>query len=196
MHKDEPFDVFLSHAKPDAEIAKDIGARLIEDAGFKVWFDEWVLVPGETWQPAIAHGIATAKTCAICFGKDTPKGWFREEIQKALNRQVGDASFRVIPVVLPGGDRALIDEFLDLRTWVDFADGVENHEAFHRLKCGVEGVPPGRLEKRQSIADETLDEVREKLRRIRALREESLIDDDIALETQRRLLDVLIEGGN
>ena len=36
--------------------------------------------------------------------------------------------------------------------------------------------------------------IREKLARIRSLRTEQLIDDDIALEHQRRLLDQLITG--
>ena len=101
----------------------------------------------------------------------------------------------MIPVVLPGGDQTLIDDFLDLRTWVDFVDGVKDAEAFHRLKCGVQGVPPGRFQKHEKLVDKTLSEVKEKLHQIRVLREESLIDDDIALETQRRLLEVLIDGG-
>jgi hypothetical protein len=76
---------------------------------FQVWLDKWVLIPGESWQQAMARGLEQAKTCAVCIGQQTPKGWFREEVERALNRQTKDASFRVIPVILPGGGPALVE---------------------------------------------------------------------------------------
>jgi len=191
---DEIFDVFLSHAHVDAEVVELLATKLVDEAGFRVWLDRWVLVPGEHWQQEMALGLDKAKTCVACIGQHTPKGWFREEIERALNRQVKDNSFRVIPVILPDGDPSLVDSFLELRTWADLRKGLNDNYAFHVLRSGIAGTPPGR-NPYMGIADAAkVNMVREKLARIRVLRSENLIDDDIALEYQRRLLDSLMES--
>jgi hypothetical protein len=197
MPSNRKYDVFLSYAHPDAEIVEQIGARLVDEGRFRVWLDKWVLIPGADWQPAMARGLNQARTCAVCIGHQTPKGWFGQEIQRALNRQVRDNSFRVIPVILPEGDRGLVDNFLELRTWVDFKNGIKDQIAFHLLVSGIRGVPPGRNPTNipthiKEDNNNTLVIVREKLEDIRTLRDEQLIDDDIALEYQRRLLERLI----
>jgi hypothetical protein len=65
-------------------------------------------------------------------------------VERALDRQAKDDQFRVIPVILPGGSSVFVDGFLNLRTWVDFSAGLADPDAFHRLVCGIQGVPPGR----------------------------------------------------
>lgn len=187
------FDVFLSHAHPDAEAVELLGARLEDEANLRVWLDRWILVPGEHWQQEMAKGLDQAKTCAVCIGTNTPAGWFREEIERALNLQTKDKSFRVIPVILQDGDRSIIDNFLELRTWVDFKSGLKDNHAFHILVSGIRGIPPGRYSELKTENKDELLLVRQKLQRIRALRKEQLIDDDIALEYQRRILDQIIE---
>lgn len=189
------FDVFLSHAHVDASTVEVLGARLMDEANFRVWLDKWILVPGAHWQQEMARGLEQAKTCAVCIGQSTPRGWFREEVEKAINRQARDAAFRVIPVILPDGDRAIIDGFLELRTWVDFRKGIDDTEAFHLLRCGVAGLPPGRQQSSSVNQDDEGRLIRERLNRIRLLRSEQLIDDDVALEFQRRILDQLVMGG-
>jgi hypothetical protein len=171
------FDVFLSHAHIDADLVAKLAAKLEDEAHFNIWLDKWVLVPGEHWQQTMAKALDEARTCAVCIGKQTPQGWFQEEIERALNRQTKDRSFRVIPLILPGADSALVDSFLELRTWVDFSMGLDNQDAFHLLISGIQGVPPGR-----GPGGLELHAVRAQLSRIRSLRREQLIDDDIALE--------------
>jgi TIR domain len=188
------FDVFLSHSHVDAEAVEALGSRLEDEASFVVWLDKWILVPGAHWQQELAKGLEEAKTCAVCIGKSTPKGWFKEEIEKALNRQTKEASFRVIPVVLPLGDSSYINDFLELRTWVEFKNGIDDPDAFHLLTCGVKGVPPGRLHKPIEALDSEQILIRESLARIRAWRREQLIDDEIALEYQRKILDQSVLG--
>ena len=187
------FDIFLSHARPDAETVEGIGIRLEEEAEFSVWLDKWVLIPGESWQQEMARGLNEAKACAVCIGGQTPRGWFREVIEKALNRQVREGDFRVIPVILPGGDSEYVEDFLELRSWIDFSNGVDDSEAFYRLICGVRGVQPGRFRTSNTGDDGTLSLVRDKLVKLKHLRQMDLVDDDIALDTQRRLMDMLID---
>jgi hypothetical protein len=188
------YDVFLSHAHVDAEVVERLAAGLEDKEGLHVLLDKWVLIPGTHWQQEMAKGLEEARTCAVCIGRTTPAGWFREEIERALNRQTKDPGFRVIPVILPGGDSSVVDNFLELRTWVVFKNNLEEGDAFHLLTCGVRGVPPGRLPALPLNVDLDVAMTRDKLTRLRALRSERLIDDDIALEYQRRLLDQLMTG--
>jgi len=57
--------------------------------------------------------------------------------------------------------------------------------------CGVRGVAPGRYEEPHVAVDDQLGVLRDKLQSIRKFRQEHLIDPEIAIEYQRRVLDVL-----
>ncbi len=190
IYNNEVFDVFLSYSHIDSEFVEELAKKLEDDANLCVWLDKWVLIPGEHWQQAMARGLHQAKSCAVCIGEQTPSGWFKEEIERALNRQTKDKSFRVIPVLLPHAQNINVDDFLELRTWVNFKKGINDNYAFHFLVAGVLGVPPGRFYKRETF-DILHTHVRQKLVQIQELRGESLIDDDIAKEYQRRLMDRL-----
>jgi hypothetical protein len=195
LEAETTFDVFLSHAHVDAALVEMIGIRLSDEAKLNVWLDRWVLIPGEHWQQKMAMGLDQARCCAVFIGTQTPHGWFREEIERALNRQARDPTFRVIPVILPGGDYKLIDNFLELRTWVDFGQSIEDERGFHLLLSGIKGVPPGRYIPATAPADSELSSVSQHLFRLKELRRQQLIDDEVALEYQRRLLDKLVGFG-
>jgi len=139
----EHFDVFLSYSHMDAEWVEHLARRLEDEQCLHVWLDKWVLVAGQPWQQAMARGIDQADCCAVCIGEYTPIGWFKREIEKALDRQTKVPSFRVIPVLLPNAKRVNVDDFLELNVWVDF-HGSDQDYAFHVLVCGVKGIPPGR----------------------------------------------------
>ncbi len=138
------FDVFLSHSHVDAVWVEQLAQRLEDEAGLLTWLDKWVLVAGQSWQQAMAQGLYQAKTCAVCIGERTPLGWFREEIERALNHQTRYPTFSVIPVLLPGAKTENVDNFLELRTWVDFREPADDAYAFHVLVCGIKGIAPGR----------------------------------------------------
>lgn len=186
------YDVFLSHAHIDAEVVEKIGQRLLS-AGLTVWLDRWVLVPGDLWQQEMARGLDQASTCAVCIGQTTPKGWFQQEIQRALNRQSKETTFRVIPVILPEGDTSVVDDFLELRTWIEFKHGHDDLAAVHLLTCGIRGVPPGPNFDSQPENAVEVKRIREKLIRLRTLQKERLIDEIIAQDAQRRLVNEILE---
>ncbi|HEV7503348.1 MAG TPA: toll/interleukin-1 receptor domain-containing protein [Thermoanaerobaculia bacterium] len=48
----ETFDIFLSHNSKDKPTVRQIG-KALRERGFKVWLDEWELVPGRPWQEAV-----------------------------------------------------------------------------------------------------------------------------------------------
>lgn len=144
----EQFDAFLSYSHIDSFWAEKLARRLEDDNGFHIWLDKWILIPGQPWQQAMAKGIDHAKSCIVCIGDQTPAGWFKQEIQRALNRQINAPPFRVIPVLLPYAKSINVNDFLELNTWVDFRNFDEDY-AFHVLVCGVKGVSPGRWNPRK-----------------------------------------------
>ncbi len=186
------FDVFLSHCHDDADIVEELATKLEDKANLRVWLDKWTLIPGEHWQQEMAKSLSKVKTCAICIGSDTPTGWFKEEIEKALNRQTKDKSFRVIPILLPGAQETNIVDFLELRTWADLKNGINDEKNFHILVSGILGVPPGRFRTEEN-SNSPNSKVREKLIEIKTLHDEMLISEDIAKEFQRKLVEKIIE---
>jgi hypothetical protein len=190
----EVFDVFLSHSHVDAVQVESLGSRLEDQYGFRVWLDRWILVPGKNWQQEIAKALEESRTCAVCIGKHTPRGWFQQEIEHALNRQAKDTGFRVIPVMLPDASHTVVDGFLQLRTWVDFTSGFDDATTFHTFVSGIRGVPPGRGPTQIKPFSVEFEMRRELLLQVRQLRNDGLIDESVALEAQRKILDPLIEA--
>jgi hypothetical protein len=129
---EKEFDAFLSHSHADAEWVERLAQRLEDECGFRVWLDRWHLVPGESWQQEMAIGLDRAKTCIVCVGSTTPQGWFRQEIERALDIQSKDNGFRVIPLLLPDVSAQNVLQFLSLRTWADFRHGKDEQYAYSR----------------------------------------------------------------
>jgi WD40 repeat protein len=73
------FDVFLSHSSRDKAVVRDVAERLRKD-GLRVWFDEWVLRPGDSIPAKIEEGLEGSRVLVLCmsaqaFGSD----WARLE---------------------------------------------------------------------------------------------------------------------
>ena len=178
------YDVFLSHPHTHAGWVEQLAIRLTDQCQFRVWLDKWVLIPGQNFIPELSRGLEEAATCAVCVGKDTPRGWVQQEVQKALNRQAANQGFRVIPLLMPDAVEQSVTDFLELRTWVDFRG--DKDEAFHRLVCGIKGVAPGRWPPQDQ--DAVLDPLERKLRKIASLRDKNLLEQSVVAEIQRELL--------
>src|ERR1700733_13635124 len=84
------YDAFISHSHIDAKVVADLAHNLADAFNFNLWLDCWVLVPGGLWQQAIAKALHQARSCIVCLGSHTPRGWFEQEIQRARNRQVAE----------------------------------------------------------------------------------------------------------
>ncbi len=74
MPDDFPYDVFLSHSAKDKAVVRDVAERLRKD-GVKVWFDEWVLKPGDSIPSKIEDGLERSRVLVLCmsanaFGSD------------------------------------------------------------------------------------------------------------------------------
>src|SRR5260221_7002240 len=74
MPDEFPYDVFLSHSAKDKAVVRDVAERLRKD-GVKVWFDEWVLKPGDSIPAKIEEGLERSRVLVLCmsanaFGSD------------------------------------------------------------------------------------------------------------------------------
>ena len=68
------YDLFLSHSTRDKAVVRPLAERLRED-GLKVWFDEWVLKPGDSIPAKIEDGLEHSRVLVLCmsanaFGSD------------------------------------------------------------------------------------------------------------------------------
>jgi hypothetical protein len=141
------FDVFLSHANRDKLVVEDLARRLIR-AGLKPYLYEWHLVAGEVWQEALEKALDRSRTFAVLVGPGNLGPWQTKEMRAALEKNIGGRGKRrrVIPVLLPGAstpEKKALPLFLKQLTWVDFRDGLDDPQAFHRLVCGIKGTTPG-----------------------------------------------------
>ena len=137
------YDVFLSHAGADKPAVEALAQKLRDEAGLRVFFDRWELVPGRPWQEALEKALAASRTCAVFLGPEGLGPWHTAEMRVALGQRVEKEPKRVIPVLLPGADESAIPGFLAERTWVDFRAGLDDEAAFSRLVAGIRGVAPG-----------------------------------------------------
>src|SRR5688500_6908409 len=94
------YDLFLSHHSADKPVVRRIAQRL-EEAGFRIFLDEWELIPGELWQEQLEEALMTSRACVVLVGPQGFARWHAVEMRAAFDLQVQQRS-RVIPVLLPG----------------------------------------------------------------------------------------------
>ena len=68
------YDIFLSHSAKDKAVVRPLAERLRAD-GVKMWFDEWVLKPGDSIPAKIEEGLERSHVLVLCmsaqaFGSD------------------------------------------------------------------------------------------------------------------------------
>ena len=92
------YDAFLSHSSKDKAVVREIAIRLRE-AGLRLWFDEWVLKPGDNIPAMIEQGLEYSRVLVLCmsanaFGSD----WARLEANTFRFRDPLNKERRFIPV--------------------------------------------------------------------------------------------------
>ena len=66
MADDFQYDVFLSHSAKDKTIVRPLAERLRAD-GLRVWFDEWILKPGDSIPAKIDEGLEQSRVLVLCM---------------------------------------------------------------------------------------------------------------------------------
>jgi hypothetical protein len=132
-------------------------------------------------------------SCAVFVGASTPREWIQEQIERALNVQIRNPSYRVIPVLLPSANLINLPTFLSLRVWADFRDGQDQDLAFRILRQGIRGRPTGDL-LTANDSEATLRKYERKLKELATLRRH--IHEHVIVEFERKLLDKWLDDGD
>jgi small GTP-binding protein len=64
MADDFKYDVFLSHSSKDKDIVRAVAERLTAD-GLRVWFDEWILKPGDNLPKKLDDGLEESRVLVL-----------------------------------------------------------------------------------------------------------------------------------
>ncbi|CAA7617228.1 TIR domain-containing protein [Magnetospirillum sp. UT-4] len=96
------YDVFLSHNSKDKAKARRLAERL-RDAGLKIWFDEWVIRPGDDIYLAIERGLEAARVQVLCLSQAAlGSDWVALERSTVLFRDPTNSGRRFIPLLFEG----------------------------------------------------------------------------------------------
>jgi hypothetical protein len=94
------YDVFLSHNSQDKPRVRRLAEEL-RAAGLRVWFDEWVLKPGDDIYLVIERGLEAARTQVLCLSPTAlGSDWVTLERGTVLFRDPTNAGRRFIPLLL------------------------------------------------------------------------------------------------
>lgn len=110
-------DVFICHSSGDKRfvrrVANDLGAR-----GFKVWFDEFEMLPGDSLYDKIQHGIRTSAWFVVVLSPDSVGSkWCRRELHHALEEEFERGRVYVVPALYR---QCEVPGFLKEKLWADF----------------------------------------------------------------------------
>ena len=142
-----PAQVYLSYAEDNQEAVETLARRLQGDARLSFWFGPWHSVPGLPIQEQMEEALLQAQSCAVFIsgGASQIAGWQNEQMRAGIQTRVeDDASYRIIPVLLPGTTRPSrrdMPPFLRRYEPVEFRN-LDDEQAFQRLLAGILGVPP------------------------------------------------------
>src|SRR3954452_5059438 len=133
------YDVFLSHNSQDKARVRHLAERL-RAAGVRVWFDSWVLKPGDDIYLSIERGLEASRTLVLCLSPAAlSSDWVGLERSTVLFRDPSNAGRRFIPLLLADCD---LPDTLRRYKYVDFRQA--EPEAFEELltACRPEGATP------------------------------------------------------
>jgi DNA/RNA endonuclease G (NUC1) len=132
-------DVFISYARKDEEIARNV-AETLRSEGFEVWFDSSIYA-GATWESMLISTLSSAKAILVLWSKRSVKRpWVIKEAKMAMDTR------RLVPVKID--DCELPPRFATVQTammpgWT----GTGHHPELERLLAGLSHLaPPSRID--------------------------------------------------
>ncbi|MFZ3149900.1 MAG: TIR domain-containing protein [Methanothrix sp.] len=132
MSKKFEYDVFLSHNKVDKPRVRMLAERMRAE-GIRVWFDEWVIQPGDDIYLAVERGLEAARTLVLCLSPAAlGSDWVTLERSTALFRDPSNIGRRFIPLML---DDCEIPDTLKRYKYVDYRN--ETQTVFNQMLASL-----------------------------------------------------------
>lgn len=119
MKRKFSFDVFLSHNSKDKSLVRRLAERL-QSAGLRVWFDEWVIRPGDDIFLAVERGLHDSRAMVLCLSPNAlSSDWVGLERSTVLFRDPSNVGRRFIPLLLADCD---LPDTLRRYKYLDYRD--------------------------------------------------------------------------
>lgn len=102
MDKSEEL-IFLSYSRKDAEFVRKLYFDL-RQSGFKLWFDQMDILPGQKWQQAIRDALSSVRAVLLCLSTKwvDKRGYVQKELKIALDmlQEFPEGDIYLIPIRL------------------------------------------------------------------------------------------------
>jgi len=122
------YDIFLSHNSKDKPLVRKLAERL-KQSGLRLWFDEWIIKPGDDIFLQIEQGLQGSRTLILCM---TPSAfesdWVGLERNTVLFRDPSNKNRRFIPLFMKD---CTIPDTIRRYSYVDYRK--QGNEAFEKL---------------------------------------------------------------
>lgn len=128
MAKQYAFDLFLSHSHKDKDPVHRL-ARRLQEAGLKVWLDEWQIKPGDYIFLKVEDGLSRSRALVLCMTVNTfGSEWVQMELGTVMFRDPVNSERRFLPLLMADCE---IPDNIRGYAYIDYRQ--ESAEAFQRL---------------------------------------------------------------
>jgi tetratricopeptide (TPR) repeat protein len=144
------FDVFLSHNRAQKDWTRELAIHL-RDAGFKVWFDEWVLRGGDVGSIGMERGLVESRHVVLVLSPEfMASEWTDYETQIALLLSPANRDRKLIPILHTKCD---LPPRISRINWINFSGALADPAQYEfRLAQLMSDLNPDRYERPTDFA--------------------------------------------
>jgi TIR domain/Tetratricopeptide repeat len=125
-----PYDVFLSHSSVDKPVVRALAERL-QGVGLRVWFDEWIICPGDPISHLIAEGLEQSRVLLLFMSEAAFRSdWALLESHSSIFRDPLNRDRRFVPLRL---DDTPINAMLRGYAYVDWRSQADRQASWRQL---------------------------------------------------------------